>query len=139
MNPDPFSLELIADQLEELKQEQRVLLEAPIHIHYTHCLRCGRALGNPKSQKLGFGPVCAKKAAQEAERTAKPTTAKADSELQAPVHMTIDIQPGRDGQWFVVAHTDAGRAHDPFATQTEALDFALAFYGGTVVTMAAAA
>lgn len=31
---------------------------------YTSCLRCGRALSNPKSRHVGYGPVCARKMAE---------------------------------------------------------------------------
>lgn len=137
-----IDLEFMADQLEELKQEQRILLDAPITVHHK-CIRCGRALGNTKSMKLGFGPVCAKKVAEEARREAAYLAAKAAREVQAPATsnapMTIDIAPGLDGLWYVIAHTPSGKAYDPFKTQAKALGFAQRFYGGTVVSMGAAA
>lgn len=49
--------------------------------------------------------------------------------------MTIDVQPGNDGKWYVIAHTEAGDCHDVFDTQQQALMFALDFYGGTVVDL----
>lgn len=138
----PFTLELMADQLEELKQEQSLLAAAPVHAHHTHCLRCGRALGNPKSQQLGLGPVCARKAKAEAERAAKYLAAKAARETQPEASaepLAIDVKPGADGKWYVIAHTEAGDCHDVFGTQQDALMFALDFYGGTVVDHSEAA
>ncbi|MCK5161934.1 MAG: hypothetical protein KAQ99_10200 [Candidatus Aureabacteria bacterium] len=35
---------------------------------FEKCLRCGRALSNPVSQKRGYGPVCARKVQREAIR-----------------------------------------------------------------------
>jgi len=48
--------------------------------------------------------------------------------------MTIDIKPSQ-GKWWVIAHLPSGKAHDSFDTQTEALAFALDFYGGQVVSV----
>jgi hypothetical protein len=52
--------------------------------------------------------------------------------------MTVDIKPSQ-GKWWVIAHLPSGKAHDSFDTQAEALDFALSFYGGQVVSMMEAA
>lgn len=137
-----MNIELMADQLEELRHEQRILLEAPVTVHHK-CIRCGRGLGNAKSMKIGMGPVCAKRAAEEAKREAAYLAAKAARELQPPVivesPLTIDIKPGLDNLWYVTAHTTSGKIHDPFKTQEIALNFAQSFYGGIVVNMGAAA
>lgn len=87
------NLELLADQLEELKQEQSILAAAPVHVHHTKCIRCGRALGNPKSMKMGMGPVCAKKAKAESEAAARYTAAKAAREISTPTQTAPTQRP----------------------------------------------
>lgn len=34
-------------------------------IHYFKCKRCGRALKDPKSQLVGYGPICAAKVSED--------------------------------------------------------------------------
>ena len=43
--------------------------------------------------------------------------------------MLIDIKQAADGTWAVVAHLTSGTAHDFFASQDKALQFAQDFYG----------
>jgi len=52
--------------------------------------------------------------------------------------MNIDIRKNpSNGLWFVIAHLDCGDAHDAFASQAEAVAFALDFYGGQLAPVAA--
>jgi len=44
--------------------------------------------------------------------------------------MTITIRPAKEGQGFwIVADMSMGLCHDWFATEAQAIDFALCFYG----------
>jgi hypothetical protein len=52
--------------------------------------------------------------------------------------MIIDVKPSGkpEAPWVVIAHTESGDCYDYYQTQEKALEFALAFYGGTVVAIA---
>ena len=53
--------------------------------------------------------------------------------------MKIEISFNKsDRLWYVVADLPSGKAHDSFATIAEALAFAKAFYGASIIKEVAA-